>query len=197
MASHVGLLDAIDQETTAPAWVRPSCIEYRMEQFAADSVIPYDPAAHSTAKGPRVGQGLTAEGETVTSAIRRVCHGVIAAEAQLTSYDAICGDGDCGVVMRRGVDCVLQSLPELQAASTADSTTDRMDLAVLCNRLAEALSGSMGGTSGVLLELGLRAMATAFQGPASADDGPAPAAEAGAAEWAAAFNAAVRQDCSS
>jgi dihydroxyacetone kinase len=182
-------LEALDAETTAPAWVKSAHLEERMATFESHSVLPCKPVPPGATKGTTAGNGLAGDVKVVFTAVRRACSSVIAEATQLTAYDAICGDGDCGVVMRKGAEHVLQSLPAIESGAVFPSNVDHVDLAVLFNRLADALSASMGGTSGALLELGFRAMASAFLAAGTAGGGAGRLATQ--AEWAVALGVGV------
>jgi dihydroxyacetone kinase len=74
------------------------------------------------------------------------------AEAMLTRYDTLVGDGDAGITMKRGATEVLDRI---------NKGTIAMDHPVsVFADMADAVSDSMGGTSGVLLELMLRKMSS-------------------------------------
>jgi len=73
-------------------------------------------------------------------------------EDLLTKYDTIVGDGDCGITMKRGATEVEKRLLD-GSLSTAHPVS-------MFAGLADAVSASMGGTSGVLLELMFRKMSS-------------------------------------
>ena len=76
-------------------------------------------------------------------------------EPQLTEYDSICGDGDCGVVMKAGASLILKEIASIEAAAALSASS-------FCSKVADVISASMGGTSGALIELMLRNMAVYF-----------------------------------
>ena len=69
-------------------------------------------------------------------------------EAELTKYDTIVGDGDCGITMKRGA-TEIESRINSGGISTDHPVT-------MFSSMADAVSDSMGGTSGILLELMFR-----------------------------------------
>lgn len=142
-------LSLLDAPTAAPAWI-PSA--------PLDAIIDADSrtirCAVSAAEVSLVACGLTGP-SAVLEVTRAVCEVVIGLEPVLTEYDAICGDGDCGVVMRQGALRVL-------ADAVVGRSTTIIDLSSHFTALAVAVSASMGGTSGALLELCFRAMASSF-----------------------------------
>jgi dihydroxyacetone kinase len=86
--------------------------------------------------------------------IIKCAEALIDAEPELTKFDTIVGDGDCGTTMERGAREVLRRL---------DSGSLRIDHpACLFSDLADAVSASMGGTSGILLELFFRKAGTSL-----------------------------------
>ena len=84
--------------------------------------------------------------------------------------DDIVGDGDCGITMKRGAEEVLKG----------EVPTDHP--VTFFAGLADAVSASMGGTSGVLLELMFRKMSSTLSRSSS---------EIGSKELAKAFSAGV------
>ena len=160
------LVECLDAATTAPAWMavdvcagglRPSATEIPevggAESQEAAAVKPPLDDCWVDAKDFMI-KAATALGE---------------AEAILTKYDTIVGDGDCGITMKRGAEKVLEGgIP-----------TDHP--VPLFASLADAVSASMGGTSGVLLELMFRKMSSTLSREP----------KIGTAELAKAFSAGV------
>lgn len=91
----------------------------------------------------------------ILNVVRLVCNRIMAVEPQLSEYDAVCGDGDCGTVMKKGASAVL---------ALCDQTTVDHGVSIpqFLDQVADAVSASMGGTSGVLLEICFRAMSSHF-----------------------------------
>lgn len=104
---------------------------------------------------PSVG-GL--QSDIVREAIVSACQDIIAAESQLTEWDSIAGDGDCGLTMKRGAEKVLSDLDTYQLANPA----------CLLGQLADSI-GTMGGTSGAILSIFFRACGNSLAQAASAD----------------------------
>ena len=73
-------------------------------------------------------------------------------EAMLTRYDTIVGDGDCGITMKRGATEVAERLEKGMIPTSHP--------VLMYAALADAVSASMGGTSGVLIELMFRKMSS-------------------------------------
>jgi triose/dihydroxyacetone kinase / FAD-AMP lyase (cyclizing) len=100
--SDAALLSRVDFPTTAPAWVASPvlCGENGLQPAS----IPYDESVlHASVSGgfPCV---------SAISVVKAVAHRIIEIEPLVTEYDAICGDGDCGLVMKAGALKVLADL---------------------------------------------------------------------------------------
>jgi len=93
----------------------------------------------------------------VSDMIRSAAQALSEAEPMLTKYDTIVGDGDCGITMKRGATEILKRLEE-EGSKDLDVTHP----VPLFATMADAVSASMGGTSGVLLELMFRKMSTSL-----------------------------------
>lgn len=139
-------LKFLDFPTSASAWVPSSSLEEY-----DDSVIPYNESQFKKAINGGVSCPLALD------IVQAVCKQLIQIEPKLTEFDSICGDGDCGLTFKAGAECVLVAI------SSNGNITD--DSAIFCDGIADAVSSSMGGTSGVLLEIFFRAMATSLSKP--------------------------------
>ena len=147
------VMSYVDADTDAPAWskvdvwmdggeiARPSDDEIAEVEDAAGGIgelaVPPPP--------PVLIDDFAA---TASAVLARCAHALIDAEPTLTKYDTIVGDGDCGTTMERGAREVLRRL---------ESGAMRLDHpSRLFSDLADAVSASMGGTSGILFELFFR-----------------------------------------
>ncbi|KAF4824250.1 Dihydroxyacetone kinase 1 [Colletotrichum siamense] len=96
--------------------------------------------------------------KTITNALNRI----IAAEPEVTKYDTIVGDGDCGIGLKRGAEAILKHISEKPL--TGDAVVD----------LASAVpvvENTMDGTSGALYAIFLNALVGALRSlaPGTAD----------------------------
>jgi triose/dihydroxyacetone kinase / FAD-AMP lyase (cyclizing) len=147
-------MDLLDAPTDATAWqycdiwsssdiddVRPSCVEVPevVVDRTAKSASPMLPSL-AIPKFENVALAASIHAVTMLSK----------AEPLLTKYDTIVGDGDCGITMKRGATEILTRL---------QNGTMKTDHPVpMFVGFADAISASMGGTSGILLELMFRKM---------------------------------------
>lgn len=177
MPASSAVLAALDAPTLAPAWVPASLLSPTPTMHTLPAPVG-STDGDAVSSGPAKRGGRPCPGALAVAAA--VCRIIIESEPELTRCDAICGDGDCGIVMKAGALRVSEGLVTPGAALVSPEA----DSAMLCNALADLISASMGGTSGALLELFFRAAANTLARSAGA------AAEA-EAEWASALQAGV------
>jgi dihydroxyacetone kinase len=84
--------------------------------------------------------------KVLTSALNKL----IACEAEVTRYDTIVGDGDCGIGLKRGAEAVLK---ELDAGQLSD------DAFLFVSRIIPVIENTMDGTSGAIYAIFLNALA--------------------------------------
>lgn len=124
----------------------------RPSSFEIEEVTAVDAAKDSTSGVPLPPVLIDNFTNLSNNVILQCCTSLIDAEPQLTKYDTIVGDGDCGITMARGAKEISHRL---------ESNRLRLGHPVtLFADLANAISASMGGTSGILLELLFRKMST-------------------------------------
>ena len=153
------ILKYLDAPTTAPAWVKSdnSASQSNRSTNALESLPDsYEDNENdgSSASALSAAAEDTISSDLTNGAIRAACKAILDAESQLTQWDLIVGDGDCGITMKRGATEVLERLD--------NGSLSKSNAVKLCLDLAEAVSQSMGGTSGILFELFFRKMAAIF-----------------------------------
>ena len=113
--------------------------------------------------------------QILTAAMDRV----IAAEPEITRFDTLVGDGDCGTGLQRGAEAVLHLL--------RNTTDPPSDAALFLDAVTTVVETSMDGTSGALYAIFLHALAHGLR--AQASEG---AHEVTMRVWARALAAATR-----
>jgi dihydroxyacetone kinase len=88
------------------------------------------------------------------SRVSAACENVMAAEPQITHFDTIVGDGDCGMTLARGAQAVLSFVNSTQLSSNAGETT---------LRIANIIEDNMDGTSGAIFSIFLAALVSAIK----------------------------------
>eukprot|EP00752_Nemacystus_decipiens_P007043 g6316.t1 len=119
---------------------------------------------------------------TVEKAIRAVATALIASEPELTKWDCIAGDGDCGTTFKRGAEALVA---DLEAGRLPEG-----DLRMLLRALSDSVAESMGGTMGGVLQIFFSAGDAALSSPTPEVEKGGEAEGAGTA-WCRAFVAGV------
>lgn len=109
----------------------------RAEQFV-------EPPSEEAKKAIDESRDLKVDPETLESMLRSACDAVIQAEPDLTKWDTIMGDGDCGETLRIGATSFLAALDEKKLASTGS-------VGAVLQELEDVVESKMGGTLGGIL----------------------------------------------
>ncbi|TFY55302.1 hypothetical protein EVG20_g9371 [Dentipellis fragilis] len=182
----IDLLALLDAPTQASAWsgVRSDWPEtardVEREEAEAEhklrSLRPSaDQAAGDAATGAPSGQKASYWRDTdisvgmVEGGIRAACTRVLELEGEMTAYDTVVGDGDCGETFAAGAKAVLKALDD------GDIDIKSLDPAGLMRKLGEILEDSMGGTIGALLAIFFTSMSTVVPSDPSGSWHDAPA----------------------
>ncbi|RYO82650.1 hypothetical protein DL766_001086 [Monosporascus sp. MC13-8B] len=107
--------------------------------------------------------GLKFDATTFKYSLASGLQAVVEAEPEVTRYDTVVGDGDCGIGLKRGAEAILKHLKE--RPPTGDVL---MDVA----QIVPAVETSMDGTSGALFSIFLNALVNALRGLAPGDASP-------------------------
>ena len=102
---------------------------------------------------------------------------MIKAEPEITKYDTVVGDGDCGIGLKRGAEGVLDHL---------NGASDQSDAALYLDKIISIVENTMDGTSGALYAIFLNALAHGLR--SQGDGGSKPA---DAQVWAKALSIAM------
>ena len=118
----------------------------------------------------------TKAGTILKTALERV----VAAESDITHYDTIVGDGDCGIGLRRGAEAILSLI--------SSNKLDTPDAADFLDRIIGSVETNMDGTSGAIYAIFLNALATGLraQSPSSGEK------QADSEVWARAAEVALK-----
>jgi len=146
-------LARLDAPTTAPGWLSA---EERIPGSTGASV-PVPPAPESSKASTDDSSASTSSSSSLHYAINSyrsytlaVAGALIATKDHLNELDRMGGDDDCGVTLERGAKA---------AMSLIDVSVQPRNASDYIISVANAISDSMGGTSGALLEIFFRALA--------------------------------------
>lgn len=104
---------------------------------------------------------------------------MIDAEPEVTHYDTVVGDGDCGVGLKRGAESILKILE-------SDRISD--DIVLIVHQFVDAVEANMDGTSGALYAIFLNSL---VQGLRAQDSTAGQVQHVDAAIWARALQSAI------
>ncbi|KAI1746162.1 dihydroxyacetone kinase [Xylaria scruposa] len=93
--------------------------------------------------------GLKADAAAFTEKLTSGLEALISVEPEVTRFDTVVGDGDCGIGLKRGAEAVLKHLKETRATG---------DLVVDVANIVPVIENSMDGTSGALFAIFLNAL---------------------------------------
>lgn len=167
----VSLLELLDAPAEAAGWtaaVRPETWSARPSQTREDNAAVDD--------GDKA-CGLTLDPERANKALQHALQRVIKAEPEITRYDTVVGDGDCGTGLKRGAEAILAHL---------DKSAGQTDAALYLDDIISQVEETMDGTSGALYAIFLNALATGLRGHAGQG-----AKQADTAAWAQALGVAM------
>jgi len=151
--SMIELLDADSEVTGWAAPIKKTTWEAKnkavLTENAEDSAQQANPS------------GLTIDPQVATKALTTALQTVIAAEADITRYDTVVGDGDCGIGLKRGAEAILSHIDEQPL---------REDIGSSLASIVNVVENVMDGTSGALYAIFLNALVKGLreQGPGDA-----------------------------
>ncbi|KAJ0158313.1 Dihydroxyacetone kinase 1 [Colletotrichum tanaceti] len=152
------MIQLLDFPTEATGWSSPILKETWEAKNEATREQEAD--AGQATKPSDLKYDAAAATKAITAALQRV----IAAEPEVTKYDTVVGDGDCGIGLKRGAEAILEHIS--QKPLTGDAVVD-LASAVL------VVENTMDGTSGALYAIFLNALIGALRSlaPGAADSG--------------------------
>lgn len=136
------MLELIDARAEAIGWPTPIRTSTWEKTFEATEIKN---EKEKEAKPSRLKVDPSLLKKVLSSGLRRV----ISAESQVTKYDTIVGDGDCGVGLKRGAEGVMQFL---------DSGDVSDDAVLNLTKIVSIIETTMDGTSGALYAIFLNSL---------------------------------------
>mmetsp|Transcript_5846 Transcript_5846/g.11434 ORF Transcript_5846/g.11434 Transcript_5846/m.11434 type:complete len:592 (-) Transcript_5846:165-1940(-) len=146
------MVEYLDASCTAPAWGKCDVWNTKAGDRPSSKRVAEAPEGTASVALPQPTCNI-ADFENIAKKVLQAASTALSeAEPLLTKYDTVVGDGDCGITMKRGATQILQ---DLQSDKLGTSHP-----VALFSGLSQSVSASMGGTSGILLELLLGKMAS-------------------------------------
>ncbi|ESZ96557.1 dihydroxyacetone kinase [Sclerotinia borealis F-4128] len=147
------MLQLLDASTEATGWAAP----IRKETWEAKSTSTRTGSAGTEEEIKP--SGLKMDAETTKTALIAGLQKIIDAEPDVTRFDTVVGDGDCGIGLKRGAESVLSSISKEKLSG---------DVVVDLARIVQVVENTMDGTSGALYAIFLNSLLTALRENASA-----------------------------
>jgi triose/dihydroxyacetone kinase / FAD-AMP lyase (cyclizing) len=166
------MLELIDHPAEAYGWAAP----IQVSTWNADNSKTLDNTAASS-KQASAKSNLTIDPKQAHQVLKAGLEKMIAIEAEVTKYDTIVGDGDCGIGLKRGAEAVLKEL------GSGDNPTDAV---AFLNKIVPVVENTMDGTSGAIYAIFLNALSAGLR-----DQDKGSEQKVDAKTWAAALRAAV------
>ncbi|QDS76070.1 hypothetical protein FKW77_005877 [Venturia effusa] len=158
LGSGKSMLELLDAPTEATGWtaaVKTETWNAKREAVKQEEVQETDEEVPSNLKFD-----YAMAMKALTTALDRV----IAAEPDITNYDTIVGDGDCGIGLKRGAEAIHHMLER-------SKKTD--DILIFLQRIIKAVENTMDGTSGALYAIFLNALASGVRSQSPTSSSPA------------------------
>ncbi|KAM3442490.1 hypothetical protein MY4824_001084 [Beauveria thailandica] len=149
----VELLDAPSEVTGWSAPIQKTTWEAAAGRGGQDETEREEAAATETAQDIKL-SGLKHDPSVAKEALTAALKSVIAAEPDVTRYDTVVGDGDCGIGLKRGAEAILKHLDQHPLTG---------DLVVDVAGIVPVVENTMDGTSGALYAIFLNALVHALR----------------------------------
>ncbi|KAF2197016.1 dihydroxyacetone kinase [Delitschia confertaspora ATCC 74209] len=155
------MLDLLDAPAEATGWTAAiTAATWKNRSTVAKEGRP-------TESGEIQPSNLRVDPTVARNALPAALNRVIAAEPNITKYDTIVGDGDCGIGLKRGAEAILKMLDEAEE-------TD--DVLIFLQNIIRVVEMVMDGTSGALYAIFLNALAHGLRQQSSSTPQPITAA---------------------
>jgi triose/dihydroxyacetone kinase / FAD-AMP lyase (cyclizing) len=139
------MLELLDLPAEAVGWAAP----VKPETWDADNRGTME-HSDKIASEPKA-SSLTLDPEYALKVLSAGLEKMIECEADVTKYDTIVGDGDCGIGLKRGAEAVLKEL-------NGDKGRLPSDAVAFVNKIVPVVEETMDGTSGAIYAIFLNAL---------------------------------------
>lgn len=144
------IIELLDKPTDAIGWV--SNISSNTENIKNDLVK--DTFEKVEGDNSSIKSSVTLDSGIFETVLRGGLKELLSKELQITRYDTIAGDGDCGETLAAGANAILKELNE--------EDIDLSDMVSALNSIAIILEDNMGGTSGGIYSIFISALAQSY-----------------------------------
>ncbi|KAL2889356.1 Dihydroxyacetone kinase 1 [Ceratocystis lukuohia] len=155
--SGVSMIDLLDAPCEATGWTAP----ISAASWAANNTATLESSEKTTNTSTNP-SGVTIDVATAKAALVGGLDKLVESEPEVTKYDTIVGDGDCGTGLKRGAEAVLEHINKV--GLTGDAVVDLAGI-------VPVVEMSMDGTSGALFAIFLNSLTASLRnqpaGPAT------------------------------
>ncbi|KAH6840914.1 Dak1 domain-containing protein [Chaetomium sp. MPI-CAGE-AT-0009] len=151
------MIDLLDYPCEATGWSSP--ISKRTWEEKNTATREQDTSGGGDIKP----SGLKMDGTAAQQALHRALEAVVAVEPEVTRYDTVVGDGDCGIGLKRGAEAILNHLQSHPLSG--DAVVDLANIVPVVER-------EMDGTSGALYAIFLNALLASLRSQGEGEASP-------------------------
>ncbi|KAK1760867.1 dhal domain-containing protein [Echria macrotheca] len=162
------MVDLLDDPCEATGWTAP--ISKLSWEDRNTSTRDQDPTIEDNVRP----SGLVMDAGAAQKALLQGLERVVAVEKEVTRFDTVVGDGDCGIGLKRGAEAIMEHINSKPL--TGDAVVDVASIVPVVEQ-------NMDGTSGAIYAIFLRSLVAALKS--------LPSGEADAKAWAT----ALKQSC--
>ncbi|KAL9638534.1 MAG: hypothetical protein Q9164_001488 [Protoblastenia rupestris] len=144
LGSSKSMLEALDAPINAIGW--PHCVSRETWETTYKPL----PEEKEDEEGESQPSNLKLDPQKLKQTLEPALKKLIAAEVEITKYDTVVGDGDCGLGLKRGAEATLTALDELQSD----------DMMHAFSKICHSIETSMDGTSGALYAIFFNSLAS-------------------------------------
>ncbi|KAK7031074.1 hypothetical protein VNI00_013674 [Paramarasmius palmivorus] len=156
----VDILGLIDDPTDAVSWVGSRPHWSTVQQEVEPQTLPVRKETKSS-QTTKFWTDADLSPDLIKRGIISACRKVLSVEGELTEYDTVVGDGDCGVTFARGANAIISVL------ESGELNVGSMDSSELVAKLGDILEDNMGGTIGALMAILFAAWSSALSARSS------------------------------
>ncbi|KAK4155467.1 Dak1 domain-containing protein [Chaetomidium leptoderma] len=152
-----GMIELLDSPCEATGW--PSAISKRTWEEKNTATREQD----ASLGGDNIkASGLRMDGAIAQQALTQALETVVAIEPEVTRYDTVVGDGDCGIGLKRGAEAILKHLQSHPLSGDAV-----VDVATIVPIVEKEMDGTSGAIYAIFLNALLASLRSQGQGEAS------------------------------
>ncbi|CAG8701697.1 629_t:CDS:2, partial [Ambispora leptoticha] len=141
------ILKYLDEPVQVPGWQNRIVVDSSGLQEDLDEKV----SRSRLSSNDNIEYTIGVDPSSFQRSVTRACQAVIKAEPEITKYDTIVGDGDCGSTLKNGATAILDAFD--------GHKINTKNIPEAIRQISDILENSMGGTSGAIYCIFLNALA--------------------------------------